>query len=49
MIVYPQEPPQEPPELHPPPPTGLAAVMENPERYPASMKSTLIAPQRSMS
>ena len=50
FIVKKNQPPQEPelqePELHPPPPpTGLVEVMENPERYPASIKSTLIAPQ----
>ncbi len=49
-IVGENQPPQEPelqePELHPPPPpTGFVDVMENPERYPASIKSTLIAPQ----
>ncbi len=42
----PQEPELQEPELHPPPPpTGLVEVMENPERYPASIKSTFIAPQ----
>lgn len=41
----PQEPLPHDPELQlPPPPMGLAAVMENPDRYPASMKSTLTAP-----
>ncbi len=34
------------PELHPPPLlTGLAAVIEKPERYPDSIKSSLILPQ----
>ena len=28
----PQEPELQEPELHPPPPTGLVEVMENPER-----------------
>lgn len=42
----PQDPELQDPELQPPPPpTGLVEVMENPERYPASRKSTLIAPQ----
>jgi hypothetical protein len=41
----PQDPLPHEPELQlPPPPIGLAAVMENPDRYPASMKSTLTAP-----
>jgi hypothetical protein len=44
-----QSPPQPPelhePELHPPPPSGLAEETEKPERIPASMKSTVIAPQ----
>lgn len=45
-LNQPQEPDPQDPELHPPPPpTGLVEVMEKPERYPASMKSTLIAPQ----
>ncbi len=41
------------PELHdpelqpPPPPSGLTEVMEKPERYPASRKSTLMVPQDS--
>ena len=37
-----QEPELQPP---PPPPIGLSEVMEKPERYPASRKSTLMAPQ----
>ena len=44
-----QSPPQPPelhePELHPPPPSELADETEKPERIPASMKSTVIAPQ----
>lgn len=43
----PQEPPQEPELQLPPPPSGLAEVIEKPERYPASMKSTLTAPHLS--
>jgi len=43
----PQEPPQEPELQLPPPPRGLAEVIEKPERYPASMKSTLTAPHLS--
>jgi hypothetical protein len=31
--------------LHPPPPIGLAELIENPERMPASTKSILIDPQ----
>ena len=42
----PQEPVAHEPELHPPPPpTGLAEVMEKPDLYPASIKSTLMEPQ----
>ncbi len=40
----PQDPPQEPVLQLPPAPRGLVEVMENPDRYPASMKSTLTAP-----
>jgi hypothetical protein len=40
----PQEPVAQEPELQPPPPTGLAEVMEKPDRYPASIKSTLMEP-----
>ena len=44
----PQLPELHDPELHPPPPpSGLVEVMEKPERYPASRKSTLITPQDS--
>lgn len=43
-FYQPHDPPQEPVLQLPPPPKGLVAVMENPERYPASMKSTLTAP-----
>lgn len=45
------QPPQLPvlqePELQPPPPplTGFSEVIEKPERYPASRKSTLMVPQ----
>jgi hypothetical protein len=38
------DPPQDPVLQLPPLPRGLAEVMENPERYPASVKSTLTAP-----
>ncbi len=44
-IVYPQEPELQEPELHPPLPIGLVEVMEKPDLYPASMKSTFIVPQ----
>lgn len=43
-ICQPHDPPQEPVLQLPPLPKGLVEVMENPDRYPASMKSTLIAP-----
>jgi len=43
----PQEPPHEPELQLPPPPSGLVEVIEKPERYPASMKSTLMAPHLS--
>ena len=50
VTITSSQPPQEPelqePELHPPPLlTGLVEVMEKPDRYPASIKSTFIAPQ----
>jgi hypothetical protein len=41
----PQPPLEQEPELHPPPPSGLADDTENPERIPASIKSTVIEPQ----
>jgi hypothetical protein len=44
-VQPPQEPDPQDPELQPPPPTGLVEVMEKPDRYPASIKSTLMAPQ----
>ena len=46
MVDQPQVPELQDPELQPPPPpTGLVEVMEKPDLYPASRKSTLIAPQ----
>ncbi len=46
VVNQPQVPELQDPELQPPPPpTGLVEVMEKPERYPASRKSTLMAPQ----
>ncbi len=42
---HPQLPESQEPLLHPPPPMGLVEVMPNPERGPASIYSTLIAPQ----
>ena len=48
VYQQPQLPVLQDPELQPPPPpTGLVEVMEKPERYPASRKSTLMAPQES--
>lgn len=45
VVDQPQVPELQDPELQPPPPpTGLVEVMEKPERYPASRKSTLMAP-----
>jgi hypothetical protein len=44
-INYPQLDPQEALLLQPPPPMGLAELIENPDRMPASIKSILIDPQ----
>ena len=41
----PQLPELQEPELQPPPPRALAELIENPDRGPASTKSTLIEPQ----
>lgn len=42
---YPQLPEPQEPDEQPPPPIGLAEVIPNPERGPASTYSTLMVPQ----
>jgi hypothetical protein len=44
-LHQPQLEPQEALLLQPPPPTGLAELIENPERIPASIKSTFMDSQ----
>jgi len=41
----PQPPDPQDPELHPPPPMELVEVIPKPERGPASINSTRMAPQ----